>query len=195
MKDLVRFLVVVLTVGVFVVGHSAQAENLYKDGKWANLAIDRKASEIGDILTVAVFQTVEARNAAQNSSRKQNDISGTIRGGSHLQDGDISFGGRFSGSGEIRRSGSIVAQIGVEVVDIFDNGDLQIQGEQIVFVNGEQTIIGVRGRVRPVDISSANVVLSNRIANAEIEYDGSGFVSRSARPGIISRIFSFLGLS
>jgi flagellar L-ring protein precursor FlgH len=37
-------------------------------------------------------------------------------------------------------------------------------------------------------------VLSSRIADAMINYDGRGFVSRSAKPGIVNRIFSFLGL-
>ena len=32
------------------------------------------------------------------------------------------------------------------------------------------------------------------IADAEIDYDGRGFVSRSAKPGLVNRIFSFLGL-
>ena len=35
---------------------------------------------------------------------------------------------------------------------------------------------------------------SRRIADARIDYDGKGFVSRSGKPGIIPRIFNFLGL-
>ena len=38
------------------------------------------------------------------------------------------------------------------------------------------------------------VVLSSRIADAQINYDGKGFVSRSAKPGIVNRILSFLGI-
>jgi len=55
-------------------------------------------------------------------------------------------------------------------------------------------VIGVRGRIRPYDISAENAVLSSRIADAQIDYDGKGFVSRSAKPGLLNRIFSFLGL-
>ena len=87
-----------------------------------------------------------------------------------------------------------MAQVSAEVIDVYPNGDLLVEGRQQVLVNGEETIIGVRGRVRPVDISSDNIVLSGRLANAQIDYDGSGFISRSARPGIISRLFSLLGL-
>ena len=52
----------------------------------------------------------------------------------------------------------------------------------------------MRGRIRPADITSDNSVLSSRIADAQINYDGKGFVSRSAKPGVINRVFSFLGL-
>ncbi|MEO7680134.1 MAG: flagellar basal body L-ring protein FlgH, partial [Sphingomonas sp.] len=53
---------------------------------------------------------------------------------------------------------------------------------------------GVRGRVRAADIGADNRVLSSRIADAQIDYDGKGFVSRSAKPGILNRVFRFLGL-
>jgi flagellar L-ring protein precursor FlgH len=62
-------------------------------------------------------------------------------------------------------------------------------------VNGEETTIRVRGRVRPADISRGNQVLSTRIADAQIDYDGRGFVSRNARPGLVHRLFSLLGLA
>jgi flagellar L-ring protein precursor FlgH len=61
-------------------------------------------------------------------------------------------------------------------------------------VNGETSNIGVRGRVRPADISSDNQVVSTRVADAQIDYDGHGFVSRSSKPGVINRVFRFLGL-
>ena len=48
--------------------------------------------------------------------------------------------------------------------------------------------------IRPSDIDGDNRVASNRIADAQINYNGKGFVSRSAKPGIIQNIFSFLGL-
>jgi flagellar L-ring protein precursor FlgH len=37
-------------------------------------------------------------------------------------------------------------------------------------------------------------VTSSRIADAEIDYGGSGFVTRSTKPGLVTRVFNFLGL-
>lgn len=188
-----RKISIVLTA-VLCFGSVASGQSLYKDSAWSHFATDYKASSVGDIVTIAIYQTAEARNAAQSASGRDTDIGGSISGGSLDEAGDVSFSGKYSGRGETRRSGSIIAQVSAEVVDVYPNGDLLVEGKQQVLVNGEETVIGVRGRVRSIDVSSDNIVLSGRLANAEINYDGSGFVSRSARPGIISRLFSLLGL-
>lgn len=176
----------------------AQAEDLYRGSSWASMSGDRKASEPGDILTVIIFQAAEATNSAQNSSRKKTDVGGkfgtTIGSGSIDESASLEFGGGYTGRGEVRRSERLVTQISLTVREVLPNGDLIVQGEQWMRINGETSRIGVQGRVRPADINGENAVLSTRIADARISYDGRGFVTRSAKPGIINRIFSFLGL-
>ena len=88
----------------------------------------------------------------------------------------------------------MVAQISGTVVGIEPNGDLDIVGQQLIHINREKTLIKVRGRARQADIGVGNTILSSRLADAAIDYDGSGFVSRSARQGMVARIFSWLGL-
>ena len=182
----------------FLLSTAAQAEDLYRGSNWASLSGDRKASQPGDILTVVIFQAAEATNSAQNSSRKKTDIGGkfgtTIGSGSIDESASLEFGGGYTGRGEVRRSEKLVTQISLTVREVLPNGDLVVEGEQWMRINGETSRIGVRGRVRPADISSENAVLSSRIGDARISYDGRGFVTRSAKPGIVNRIFSFLGL-
>ncbi|PSJ42212.1 flagellar basal body L-ring protein FlgH [Allosphingosinicella deserti] len=173
---------------------AVQAEDLYKGTSWSAMSADRKASARGDLLTVVIYQSVEAANSAQNSSSKDTQVGGSIRGGSLSEEGSLEFGGSYRGRGEVRRTEKLVAQITVGVTDILPNGDLVVGGEQSVKINGETTNVALRGRVRPEDVTSDNRVLSSRIADAQIRYDGQGFVSRSARPGIINRLFNFLGL-
>lgn len=173
---------------------AAQAEDLYRGSNWASLSGDRKASQPGDILTVVIFQSAEATNSAQNSSRKKTDVAGSLKAGGIDEGGSLEFGGGFTGRGEVRRSEKLVTQITLTVREVLPNGDLLVEGEQWMRINGETSRIGVRGRVRSADISSENAVLSSRIGDARISYDGRGFVTRSAKPGIVNRIFSFLGL-
>lgn len=173
---------------------SARAENLYGGSSWAAMSTDRRAAAAGDALTVVIYQQAEAVNSAQNSSRRSSSIGGGLSAGSFDERADLELGGSYSGRGEVRRSERLVTQMTVIVQSVLPNGDFVVLGEQWMRINGERTRIAVRGRVRPADISSDNRILSSRIAEAQIDYDGRGFVSRSARPGLINRIFSFLGL-
>lgn len=172
----------------------ACSEDLFRDSRWAGVASDRSAARLGDILTIVVAQNAEARNAAQNTSRTRRTFDGSVSGGNIGESGELSLEGAYSGQGEVRRSESFITQISVTIEEVLENGDYRVAGEQLMHVNGERTVVRIRGRVRPADISSGNVVISTRVAEAEISYDGRGFVSRNAKPGLIHRLFSFLGL-
>jgi flagellar L-ring protein precursor FlgH len=172
----------------------ALAEDLYHGSAWPSLAADRRASEVGDALTILIQQSAESVNSAQSSAGRTTSLGGGLSAGPISESGELSLGSRHRGGGELRRSERIAAQLTVTVVEVRPNGDLVVAGNQWLTVNGNRTNIGVRGRVRPADISSQNTVLSVRVADAMINYDGQGFVSRSAKPSLLSRIFGFLGL-
>ena len=172
----------------------ALAQGVVPQPDFYSLASDHRARQVGDVITIAVHQTAEARSAAQSGTSRDTEARAGYRAGRSGDSADLSFGGSYAGRGEIRRSGSVVALISARIIDVLPSGDLVIEGDQLVLVNGEKTQITVRGIARPVDIDTDNIVASSRLAGAEINYDGSGFVARSARPGLITRLFGFLGL-
>jgi flagellar L-ring protein precursor FlgH len=172
----------------------AEAKDIYQGTGWPSLAADRRAGEVGDVLTVLVHQDAESVNSAQSTSARSTSLGGGVSVGSISESGELSLGSTRRGGGELRRRERFAARLTVTVQEVLPNGDLVVAGSQWLQVNGNRTNIGVRGRVRPADISSHNTVISARIADAVINFDGRGFVSRSAKPGLISRIFGFLGL-
>ena len=172
----------------------ASADQLYDGQSWASVASDNRAQAVGDIITVLVFETASATNRVSTRSSKETSLSGGLSVGPIDEGGDFHLGGGFSGTGQVERSDRLVATMAGRVVEVLPNGDFVIEGRQAIFVNREQRTIDVRGQIRPVDISSNNTIASSRLANAQINYDGKGFVTRSAKPGVINRIFSFLGL-
>ena len=175
---------------------AGQDENLYQHDNWAALASDRRASAVGDILTVIVLENSTAANSAQTGSRRDTRLGGDIgiSGTSINESATAGLRGSFDGTGQTTRSGRMVAQISVRVDQVYPNGDLGVSGASALNISGERTNIRIRGRVRPTDISGGNTVLSARLADAQIAYEGAGFVSRSARPGLLQRIFGFLGI-
>jgi flagellar L-ring protein precursor FlgH len=184
-----------VAVGISLAAPPALADQLYTGDKWAGIASDNRARAIEDIVTVLIFEAASASNTVRNRSGKQSSVTAGISARSLNESADLKLGGEYSGTGHVERSDRLVATMAAQVIEVMPNGDFLIQGRQAVYVNGEERIIEVRGRVRPVDISSDNTVPSSRLANAQIDYDGKGFVSRSAKPGIVQAIFSFLGLS
>ncbi|HKX79236.1 MAG TPA: flagellar basal body L-ring protein FlgH [Novosphingobium sp.] len=173
----------------------AFADDLYRPGFTQSLSSDRRAGAVGDILTVVVVQAAESSSTMSNGSRKSSTLGGHLGVGSIDESADLSFGGSYDGRGDVRRSERFVTQMSATVAEILPNGDFLIDGSQRMRINGEETVVEVRGRIRPADIDGEDRVPSNRIANAQINYNGKGFVSRSARPGLVQRLFSFLGLS
>jgi len=173
----------------------ALAADLYRPNSWSALASDRKAAAPGDILTILIYENASAANSSNTKSAKKSSLDGQISSGtSFAKNGSLSFAGASDNQGSTGRSGQMVAQMSAVVEQVLANGDLEISGAERLNINRERTVIRVRGRVRPTDISADNMVLSSRIADASIDYDGAGFVTRSGRPGLVTRIFNFLGL-
>ena len=89
----------------------------------------------------------------------------------------------FDGKGQTQRSGRLTATLPVRVKEVMPNGDLFVEGTNVVMVSNEEHHLYVSGVVRQVDILANNTIPSSRIANAEIEYIGRGDVNDQQRPG------------
>lgn len=172
----------------------AIADQLYGGDNWAGIASDNKAGAVGDILTIVIHETASATNRVGTRTGKATDLDGGISVGGISEGINLGLNSSYRGLGETERSDRFVASMAAEVIEVLSNGDLVVEGKQNMLINGERRDILVRGQLRRVDISPYNTVASSRLANAAINYDGKGFVTRSAKPGIINRIFSFLGL-
>jgi flagellar L-ring protein precursor FlgH len=174
---------------------SAQAADLYPHDGWAALTTDRKAHHVGDALTILVYESATASDTASNGSQRDSNFGGQLSAGTSFnKSADLSLNSGTNTTGSTGRSGGMVAEISAVVDNVLPNGDLHVLGAQTININGEHTNIHVQGRVRLADIGADNTVLSNRLADASIDYDGSGFVSRSAAPGLLTRVFNWLGI-
>ena len=190
-----NFLAAALATIAIASSAPAVAVDLTSHGDWSALASDRVAGQVGDSLSVLIFESSSATNSAQHVAKKAARASGLFStGATHTSSAGLNLAGNYDGSAQWGRTDKIVAQISVVVTEILPNGDLRVSGDQTLNVNGERTLIHVRGRVRREDISAANTLLSTRLAEAQIDYNGVGFLSRGARPGLVSRALNRVGL-
>ena len=173
-----------LVVGLLVSAQSAGAESLYKEQTYRPLTADNKAFQVGDALTVQVFENSSATTSSDTGTRRKNNLSAELGHGNHtIAQTGIAVGGDFDGGGKTQRTNRVLATLTVTVREILANGELKVAGEQILTVNEEPQKVTLEGRVRPVDISDGNIVLSTRLADAKITYVGEGDIAeRNRRP-------------
>lgn len=181
---------IAVCLALSIVPASALADDLFAGGSWPSLASDRQARGVGDSLTVLIYEASTATNTTQTGAKKSGGLSGRWSLDGRGDTGELRLDGEYAGSGQTGRSGRLVGQISVVVDAVLPNGDLHVSGEQTLKVNGQMSLIRIKGRVRPADISSDNVVVSNRLAEASIEYGGPGFKKPSmpSLPPVVGRI-------
>jgi flagellar L-ring protein precursor FlgH len=154
-------------------------------------AADRRATAVGDILTVEFSERFAARKSQAADTSKSDsfavDIPDVVSFG--FDDARLTGGTTrsFSGEGSATQSNSLTGRISVSVVRVLPGGNLEIMGQKKLTLNNGHEYVRVRGMVRPSDISADNVVRSDRIAHAEIKYVGAGDVADTGKHGWLRR--------
>ena len=164
--------------------------SIYQKDKGSLFAMEGRASRVGDILTVAFTESFQATKS-QNASTSKSSASSVTLPTALPPIGELFSTGAdnsFSGSGSTAQSNSLSGSLSVHVVRVFGNGNLEILGQKKLVLNNGDEYIRVSGIVRPRDISAENVVQSDRIANAEINYIGAGDIARTGKKGWYSKL-------
>lgn len=163
---------------------------------------DRKAMNVGDIVTVIIAEQASASKAASTSTDRTTSMSASIPNFFGLENNDFwvdndidlnnlvnaDFNNAFDGAGSTSRQEDLSAFLTTQVVGRYPNGQLKIRGGKEVMVNNEVQLIYLTGIIRPVDITAANTVNSTKILNARISYTGKGAISDKQKPGWAMRV-------
>lgn len=167
---------------------------------------DVKARSVGDIVTVAIFERASASKEASTSTGRNSSMSadlakifgleksiGTINGSINPAAlVGVGYENEFSGSGSTVRREDLVATLTTRVTEVFPNGTMRIEGGKAVTVNREKQIIRLSGIVRQADISPRNIVDSQYILDARIDYTGKGVISDKQGQGWLVRILDHI---
>lgn len=171
---------------------AVSAESFYDPATYRALASDHRAHRPGDLLTVLIFESATASTRANSTTSRKSKLEARVANLSSARGGSLSSDNEFDGGGIERRSGEVVARVSVRVLDVLENGELHVKGEQLIALNSESQRITVEGRVRQEDIGTDNTVVSSRLADAKISFKGRGLLSARQRPGIIVRFLHWL---
>lgn len=171
---------------------------IWREGPGLRLFSDRKAREVGDLVTIVLAERTQASTRANTAITKESstNTSATLLGG------PVTVGGRdvfdnalgnsrdFAGQGNSVQSNQITGTLTAQVVQKLPNGNLVVQGSKELRLNQGDELIQIQGVVRPADIGPDNSVASTRVADARIVFGGRGPVARSNAMGWIDRFFN-----
>lgn len=177
--------------------------SLYRENIALNLYGDNKARRVGDIITIMLDERTSSSKSSNVDVKKENELgipsvaggAGTLLG---IQPtvGNLGLGTnlqadrQFLGEAEADQSNRLTGSISVTVVDVYPNGSLVIRGEKWMTLNRGDEFIRISGIVRPDDVSPQNTVSSTKIANARIQYSGTGEIADSQQMGWLTRFFN-----
>ena len=152
---------------------------------------------VGDLITVLLLEStqasrsnnVETNRASTNDVLGLNQAKGLLPGGRFF-DGLKTDGATITnkGTGTTGQTASLLGSISSSVVDVMENGNLIIFGEKQLALTEGSEFIQIKGVIRPSDIQPDNTVLSNRIANAQFSYRGTGDLAKASKPGWGTRL-------
>jgi len=166
---------------------------------------DRKASRIGDILTVVVQESAATQSSQSKKTNSAANVDASVeqflfpaaisRLGTHKGAlPSIKLGGSndFNGGGEVNNTQSLNARAAVLVTDVLPNGNLVIQGVRRVVSGGETQHVILHGIVRSDDITSGNTVASSNVADARVEFINEGSLTDAQKKGWLTKLYEKL---
>ncbi|WP_412563305.1 flagellar basal body L-ring protein FlgH [Thalassobius sp. MITS945101] len=162
---------------------------IFSGGQMGLFATDRRASQVGDILTIILQEKFQASKAQNASSSKADYFSLDTPDILGINDTDLSMGTNktFNGNGRASQSNSLSGRMSVSVVRVLPGGNLEVIGQKKLTLNNGDEYIRLRGIVRQADITADNTVDSDRLADAEIKYIGAGDVADTGKKGWLRR--------
>jgi flagellar L-ring protein precursor FlgH len=165
--------------------------------RMTDLGSDLRAAQVDDMVTILVTERASAiAKGTVKTGRQSNlkasvgSIAGVTRAAGPLKNlASASGESQLNGEGETTRETSLSTTLTARVSQVLPNGYLLLEATKDVMVNSERQVVTVRGVVRPVDLTTGNVIQSDQIAQLEIRVNGKGVVGDAIRrPFILYRI-------
>jgi len=172
--------------------------SIFNQGQVNSIYSDIKAHRVGDLITVELVESTSANKNANSQQSKDSSLGMDALkiGGNTVSingyDTSVSMGAdnSFKGQAKTAQSNSLEGKISVSVIKVLPNGNLMVRGEKWLMLNNGNEYIRVTGVVRSEDVNADNTVLSQRVANARIQYGGTGDFANTQERGWLAQFFN-----
>jgi flagellar L-ring protein precursor FlgH len=182
--------------------------SIWKQGM-ADYYLDRRARNVGDIVTVKIIEESSASQEATTETGRSSNLDAALEdtfglpddyGMSNFLSSGQSFSPTFKGNykrdfqggGTTVRKDKLVLTVTASIVEKLPGGNLRIEAKREIKVNREKQHLTLAGIIRPEDISTFNTIFSTQIAEAQIRYTGKGVLGDTQGPNWFARIMDWV---
>lgn len=189
-----KFLAAIMIAAFVFGGGAVEAKSLWVDNGTMSLYADKKARNVGDILTIVINEsTTQTATKARTNSKSGSLSVGTGTGiFDFIRAFSASGGDNFQADGSATDTSRFSGQITVTVIEVLPNDNMIVEGVQSIWQNRDEHKITLRGTVRRDDVTMNNTVPSTKVADASIRFDGKGPLNAKQRQGILTQLFNFM---
>jgi flagellar L-ring protein precursor FlgH len=158
---------------------------------------DRRPRFIGDILTINIVENTSATKAGGSSGSKDGEVNSSISSflgvavpkATLRASSALSYDDKAAANASNVFNGSVTAT----VVEVLANGNLVVSGEKQVSFDKGTEFVRFSGVVNPDTITIGNVVTSNKVADARVEYRTNTKIDAAEILSMLSRFFLSVG--
>ncbi|MFO7541411.1 MAG: flagellar basal body L-ring protein FlgH [Thiobacillus sp.] len=175
---------------------------IFQAAAYRPLFEDRKARQVGDVLTIVINEKTTAGKQATSNASKSSEVDTSISGVAGLPlktlqglgvtaEGSASYDDKSALNSSNTFSGSVT----VTVTEVLPNGNLMVAGEKQIALDKGTEFIRLSGVVQPDTIQMGNTVPSSKVADARFEYRTSAKFDKAEMMSWLARFFlSFIPL-
>lgn len=157
---------------------------------------DRRARNVGDTLIITINEKITASKKSSSSASRTGSSSMDVPLLGGLSAANIlrtplsaSSDNTFEGKGDSASNNAFTGTIAVTVIEVLPNGNLLVSGEKQMNINQGGEFVRFSGVVNPTNVSSTNTVSSTQVADARMEYKGTGYIDEAQTMGWLARFF------
>ena len=164
------------------------------------LISDKTARKPGDLVTVIIQEVQDISNEEQTDIAKSSNLGYELSSFNLdpdlftvLPDLGAAAQDQFSGQAQVAKRDTFEARMTAMVEDVLPNGNMVLSGRREIRVQDQVKVIAFSGVIRRYDVTAANTIASELVADARISYVGEGPTTRATmRTGFGAKIHAFL---
>jgi flagellar L-ring protein precursor FlgH len=175
---------------------------IYQAAAYRPLFEDRRARQVGDMLTIVINEKTQAGKAASSNASKTSAVDSSISAVAGLPLKTLQGLGvnaeasnTYDDKSAVNSSNTFSGSVTVTVIDVLPNGNLVVAGEKQIALDKGTEYVRLSGVVQPDTIQAGNTVSSSKVADARLEYRTSAKFDKAEMMSWLARFFlSFIPL-